>query len=521
MAEFTILKTINDDDAHVDDHHELYDRVHHHHPFKRNSDSSGTAVHVVATKVFIPPEILIEIFQYLDRDSLVRISCVNSGFQDNSRKSILWKLLLQKDWRLLRVNSNNDSLQQDTSDRDTDQNEFELVPQSEINHDSIMGNSPKDLARACHDEQNYYETYQQRYSQYKIWRNSIAFIYEEERNQYINRINSSSQPYLKSYLRYLMSYPILYIRLLKFLFISPQEQPDYGLANEVEYIKQKALSAGGSLLLLITFMPVIFSTLIAGIYPSNPILTLIHMILQLTLIIMYGMSHLYNKMDKSISSYPQPNYLYSLVAITAFITLVLMRYVDDLLSCSLVVFQISIALGLATSLNHMISNTEDIDELFGNNAGPNTAPPFVTCMILANLVSLVVVVGGFKAVLLTIILIAIFTGGSTGGDIGEILKLIDFRTIVFIIVAGLSVFVFFLAKNNVGGNFKKKRAVRQSVAILLLVLLILSFMTLFWRLVAIQSGSQVRWELSFFNIDYDADTGTTNVSQANASSTTA
>nr|CAG4718005.1 unnamed protein product [Naegleria fowleri] len=519
MTEFTVLEILfedDDTDAHDRHHHhcELYDRC-------KNHCSLSTATHVMAIKVFIPPEILIEIFQYLDRDSLVRISSVNSGFAEISKRSILWKLLVQNDWRLLRgINTSNNEaslLQSDTLET-RNNNEFELVPQSEVHEDNTMRISTNDLAREHHEEQDYYELYKERYSQYKTWRNSIAFIYEEERNQYINRINNSSSPsYLKGYLMYLLSYPILYIRLLRFLFISPQEQPDYGLTNEVEYIKQKALSAGGSLLLLITFVPIIFSTLISGIYPQMPTLTFIHIILQLALITMYGLSHIYNKMDKSISSYPQPSYLFGLIGVTAFITLVLMRYVDDLLSCSLVVFQTSIALGLATSLNHMISNTEVVDELFGNNNGPNTAPPFVTCMILANLVSLVVVVGGFKAVLLTIILIAIFTGGSTGGDIGELLRLIDFRTIVFAIVAGLSVSVFFLAKNNVGGNFKKKRFVRQSVAILLLVLLILSFMTLFWRLVAIRSGTQVRWELSFFNLDYDADYNSRGSSKTNTS----
>jgi len=192
--------------------------------------------------------------------------------------------------------------------------------------------------------------------------------------------------------------------------------------------------------------------------------------------------------------------------VTSVLSLVLMAYVDDLLSCSLIVFQISLALGLATSLNHMITNSRDVDDLISDVATPYptnmffgfySGRPFATNMILSNLIAIVFMIGGIKTALLILILIIVIFS-SSGGDLDFILKLTDFRTLVFIVVGGISVAVFFLAKYNVGKNFKEKSKMRSVVAIFLFGLLLVSFVSLLYRLISVTTGSQKRWELAIF-----------------------
>ena len=329
-------------------------------------------------------------------------------------------------------------------------------------------------------------------------------MYPEERRHIKEEFSRTRN--LLSIIRYYLTYPILYYRLLIFLFISPKEQPEYGLSSEVDYVREKALRAGGSLLLFLTMLPMVLSTWISGLYPENGILIAIHVILKIVFTALAVASQFYNRMDMKMELYREANILSVAILVTSVLSLVLMAYVDDLLSCSLIVFQISLALGLATSLNHMITNSRDVDDLISDVATPYptnmffgfySGRPFATNMILSNLIAIVFMIGGIKTALLILILIIVIFS-SSGGDLDFILKLTDFRTLVFIVVGGISVAVFFLAKYNVGKNFKEKSKMRSVVAIFLFGLLLVSFVSLLYRLISVTTGSQKRWELAIF-----------------------
>jgi len=85
-------------------------------------------------RVFIPPEILLEIIQYLPFESLMSVSHVSRGFSEVYKCSSVWKKLMESEWKLLNTSETSPNSIEDTNSHDV-QSLIELDSSSEYDSD--------------------------------------------------------------------------------------------------------------------------------------------------------------------------------------------------------------------------------------------------------------------------------------------------------------------------------------------------------------------------------------------------
>jgi hypothetical protein len=430
----------------------------------------------------LPSEVQSECFSFLDAESLVAAECVCREFNESAKKQFLWRSLCERDWT-------NNVHSAATSD----------------NYQPIMNDDIE-----INETGDWKQLYKQRYVKYKKWERSLYVMYSDDR-EFIHkkkRLDRSDDTIdlhsarntidgLRNEIRFIIAFPILYLKLLWFFFVAAYKQPQYIRISEAEFIKRRALTAGTWLLNTLCFVPIIIMCLMLNTH------VIIDGSVLLYFIIAYAVSGVYGHFDRPIDiTNTMDRVLCWFSCFTAIMTLLLSLKTDDLIVSSIIVFQLSIALGLANSLRVMIGNETETHQMYttppvatGNKMYELMhGKPVVTNMIWLNLLAIVLALGGPKLIALIIIVLAFILSG--GGSWKLISDFLTFRIVVVLLAAIFSTSIYILSLKSIGGNYHVRSKSLKHTSRILLALLILSYIALLTRVLRLVFNDARNWEIT-------------------------
>ncbi|KAL9642019.1 hypothetical protein ABK040_004072 [Willaertia magna] len=420
---------------------------------------------------YLSKEIQFEISSYLTFKELIHnFSLINKNcLKIVKTETLLWKNLLINDWKI--INNNEKQLQPtmlitpvsvNQNDNVNEKEDTELINvddnltiEEQMQHHKIdiyelISNEEeieliRDYNNIGDNNNKYFERYKQRYFKYKQWRDSIAFMNSTDkeffyRDNLIIKNNNLQNIYnQQNKLIYFtkiiynsiiswVTFPLIAFRLLNYLFFSTTTIPVYGLQNEVDYVKSKALKIAGSLLSILCFLPILISSHFTISLQENELNYLNKILffnsLKGILCFTFILSNIYNEMNMNMEQLNNfKRFFFSvIVVISGVCVIVLMRHVDDLILLCFVVFILSLLLGLASSIRFMIFNEKKVNLLNVTNTTTTLAPtiatttattqldneeesgtlfinsPFITTIIGTYICCIVLVIAGFKII---------------------------------------------------------------------------------------------------------------------------
>ncbi|KAL9656528.1 hypothetical protein ABK040_005290 [Willaertia magna] len=524
---------------------------------------------------YLPKEILFEISSYLTFKELIHnFSLLNKNCLKIAKtETLLWKNLLINDWKI--INNNEKQLTMIThvsDDQNINEEDTELITvvkeeeinvednlqieeqiQHETNRYELISNTEDELVNDIDYNNKYLEIYKNRYINYKQWRDSIAFMNSTDKeffyqdnltikneNKNLQNINYNQQNKMVYFTKIIynliiswITFPLIAFRLLNYLFFSTTTIPIYGLQNEVDYVKNKALKIAGSLLSILCFLPILISSHFTISLKENEMNYLQQFFLfnslKGILFFIFILSNIYNEMNINMEQLNNfKRYFFSIITlISGICVIVLMRYVDDLILLCFIGFILSILLGLASSIRFMIFNEKKVDLLYVANTtpAPTTATattttgnneeeeeesgalftnlPFITTIIGTYICCIVLVIAGFKTILLFILIVIVLLVGGGNVNIGggsSDSSLLTLRTCIVVIVAVLCFIGYQYSRNGIRKKDKELLRAgkdRKNIgAIILFMILMGSICGVMYRTYVITMDEQRRWPLS-------------------------
>eukprot|EP01080_Neovahlkampfia_damariscottae_P009128 gene9128-1217_t len=303
----------------------------------------------------LPDDSVFEIANYLDPTSIISLSETSERNNRVLRSDLLWQNLCKNHWK--------------STNRDSEKkNFFETVIESseEFTNEEVIPLT-----------ENYFALFKKRQYKYNKWKKNLV-----TRKWLITD----------------------YIRLLWWLFIDPQVQPEYLPKYEAETIQKNSLYAGRLMIAFFIFFPLVITSLAHFLWAIFFIpIFLIMAFFSLAMV----------RID--YTSWKGIFYIFGLLIGTGVVAASF--YTNDLFLVIAMLFSASITLATAHSMNSMIMNLDEVDEYPSSFNGY----PVIFLTALSIIIGGIIGAMGVRGTIFFFILIFGLLGGELSGEILELM----------------------------------------------------------------------------------------------------